>query len=248
MPDDWMWFSDATNLAFLLAILVAFAFFVFALRRRDNTPDPTDPSAKGRTNQAFNDLIENGVSFWNDLRKQKKYPTPDFSEWPGEDFQREAKGSRIWGVSVDLDNEPRLLLRGVNFDNVILNGCNLERADLRNASLINARLQDAHLEHAVLSYANLANADLRGAHLTGAVLTDALLPEANLAKAKVGGANFSWANLRGAILDTLEIEGLDLFGARLANATFDGRKARWLIFGRNLLSRTPIIPRLKTKS
>ena len=58
------------------------------------------------------------------------------------------------------------------------------------------------------------------------------------------GASFAWADLRNARGDRGAFEKLaTMMGARLAGASFGGAKARWLIAGRNLLTKKPILRR-----
>jgi uncharacterized protein YjbI with pentapeptide repeats len=68
------------------------------------------------------------------------------------------------------------------------------------------------------------------------------LQGANLEGASVDGTSFSWADMRGAKGNRKQLEKVaDLGGARLANASFDGARARFQIAGRNLLSKRPIV-------
>lgn len=277
MPIDATWFNDPANWVLPLAFLIALLFVLLALKPRERKPavapvvevsaedvDDVDaqvadvkqpvaaaveePEPRDEANPAFVYLTQNGVSRWNAAREKGEHRDVNFSDQGG-DFQTNAQGSSIWGTPGDIaDKAPRLVLRRVDLARADLRGCDLRRADLRHAILINAKLMGANLERALLSNANLAHADLSGANLTDAVLADAYLAGANLHDAKVAGANFSWSNLRDAILDRSEIEEQNLYGARLANATFDGQKARWLMFGRNLLSGKPILARRRPKT
>lgn len=265
------WVSDPQNLAFVLAVLVALAFVILALKPREHAgaaiiaepaqaaaiepeieeetkapePEPEpEPEPPPRVT-AFDFLAKSGVKEWNEARRRGEYADADFADL-GTEFRSKAKGSKIWGRPIDLhDPEHRLMLREINLAGAAFgNNCDLERADLRGADLTEASLQGAHLERALLSNARLVDADLSGARLTNAVLANANLRGANLEGAVLDGANLAWADLRDARGSRRELERLtNLYGARLAGASFDGKHARWLIGGRNLLSKKPILRR-----
>ncbi len=258
--------NNPANWAMLLAVLVALAFVILALKPRDpeasetlaaDEPvqasaaeaeeeaevEPEPPPEKPRET-AFERLTSQGVAAWNAARAGGDFVEADFSD-VGDAFQSKADGSKIWGRPIEYhDPNPRLMLRGIDLIGANLSGCNLRRADLRGADLTEASLAGAHLERAILSNARLTDADLRGARLDNAVLANANLAGANLEDASVDGANLAWADLRGARGNRRQLEKLtDLHGARLAGASFDGAEPRWLIAGRNLLSKKPFLRR-----
>jgi hypothetical protein len=127
---------------------------------------------------------------------------------------------------------------------ILLEGANLNLADLRAAQLAGARLKGAMLHRAILKGANLHKADLQGAYvaearlrgatlegadLTGARLRDAklqgaVLAGADLRNAKAQGANLQGSYLRGADLRGAVIAGADLRGARLIESRLEGAK------------------------
>ena len=257
--------NNPANWAMLLAVLVALAFVILALKPRDE--EAREPAAEDEPAQvsaaeteeeiekeappperpretAFERLTGQGVAAWNAARAGGEFVEADFSD-VGDAFQSKAEGSKIWGRPIEYhDPNPRLMLRGIDLVGANLSGCNLRRADLRGADLTEASLAGAHLERAILSNARLTDADLRGARLDNAVLANANLAGANLEDASVDGANLAWAELRGAKGNRRQLEKLtDLHGARLAGASFDGAEARWLIAGRNLLSKKPFLRR-----
>ena len=267
MPDSLAWAGDPQNLAVLLAVLVALAFVILALKPRERSavaaddadePSPAaeepapaldekikQPEPEPPRVTAFEFLTANGAKTWNEARWRGDFADADFTG-VGSAFREQAKGTKIWGRPIDLhDPEPRLMLRDVNLAGAVFApDCDLQRADLRGADLTEAVLAGAHLERALLSNARLVDADLGGARLNDAVLANANLRGANLEGAVLNGANFAWADLRDAKGSRRELEQLtNLYGARLAGATFDGATARWLIGGRNLLSRKPILRR-----
>jgi hypothetical protein len=259
------WASDPTNLAFVLAGLVGFAFLVLALKPRERLadetvaadepipatepaiaappkpPEPPPPPPPPRVT-AFEFLIKNGVEKWNAARQHGEFVDADFSD-VGEAFQAQAEGSKIWGIPAAFHNsKPRLMLSGIDLAGANLAGCDLHYADLRRADLTEACLANARLESALMPNARLSDADLRGAHLDNAVLSNANLRGANLEGASVDGASFAWADMRGAKGNRKQLEKLaDLGGARLAGASFDGAKARFQVAGRNLLSKKPMV-------
>lgn len=252
------WASDPTNLSFVLAGLIGLAFIVLALRPRERfaeetvaaggallseaepaEPPPPPPPPKPT---AFEFLTKYGVEKWNAARLEGEYVTADFSD-VGAAFQAKAEGSKIWGIPVEFRNsKPRLMLRDIDLAGANLTGCDLNYADLRGANLSEACLASANLEAALMPNARLIDADLRGANLDNAILSSANLQGANLEDASVDGATFAWADLRGAKGNRVQLEHVaDLGGARLANASFDGARARFQIAGRNLLTKRPFV-------
>ena len=264
MLDSVALLNDPANWAMVLAGLVALAFVALALRPREPRTDETiaadeptvapmpastekpkaaEPAPAPRV-AAFDFLARNGVERWNSARTRGEFVDADFSDI-GAAFQEKAEGSKIWGIPVEFrDSKPRLMLRGVDLAGANLRDCNLRYADLRGADLTEACLANAQLESALLPNARLSDADLRGANLDNAILANADLRGANLEGASVDGASFAWADMRGAKGNRSQLEKLaDLGGARLAGASFDGAKARFLIAGRNLLSKKPMLRR-----
>lgn len=110
---------------------------------------------------------------------------------------------------------------GVNWSNCLLQGSNLDNADLRGAKLRNTLLgtstfRGANLEGADLAYADLSLARMRGARLVGADLTGANLRNADLQAANLQDANLGYANLSG-----VELQGANLQGAKLGYAVWN---------------------------
>ncbi len=97
-------------------------------------------------------------------------------------------------------------LAGIRLNNAHLKGAYLGNSDLRDAGLVGARLEGAHLWGANLTGAHLNMADLSGAYLWGTNLTDARLGDAHLA-----GASFNNAHLAGAGFQTATVDGATLF-------------------------------------
>ncbi len=97
-------------------------------------------------------------------------------------------------------------LAGVRLNNAHLKGAYLGNSDLRDAGLVGARLEGAHLWGANLTGAHLNMANLSGAYLWGTNLTDARLGDAHLA-----GASFNNAHLAGAGFQTATVDGATLF-------------------------------------
>ncbi len=120
----------------------------------------------------------------------------------------------------------------------VLNGVNLNGADLRyayfhRASLVRAELRNvkaaysdfsgadlsfAHLDGAYLSEARLDGADLRSAHLDGAYLSEACLDSADLSYASLDGAYLGFASLDRADLHAARFNGASLHAAHLNGA------------------------------
>lgn len=148
------------------------------------------------------------------------------------------------GAAFSDDSYPNADLRGLDFSDRMMSGCNLTGADLRGASLAKARLQDAKLTSADLRGADLSGADLarvdgRKAHLDdanleGATMTDAdfSLSQARGAQAtKLNGArlrlvqaDWSGAQLSHANLPDSDLAGARVLGARFVQTNLDGSR------------------------
>jgi hypothetical protein len=119
-------------------------------------------------------------------------------------------------------------LQGADLENALLIDSNLIAADLRNAVLKGARLENANLSAADLSDADLSgaalvHADLTGVRLDGADLTDARLDSADLSDVDLRGADISDAYLNNANLATTRVNEDQLSdAASLKGATMPG--------------------------
>ena len=105
----------------------------------------------------------------------------------------------------------------------LVNGADLEKANLFDANLSKANLEvanlsKANLEVAFLCYANLKGAVLSSANLKGANLWKANLEVAFLFSANLKGAFLFSANLKGAFLSKANLEGANLEDANLEGA------------------------------
>lgn len=100
------------------------------------------------------------------------------------------------------------MLQGVQLD-----GANLEHADLSGANLTNADLRNANLQGADLSGANLHNANFQGANLEGADLSGGNFADTSFQDANLEGADLSGADLAGADLSQQDLSGANLAGA-----------------------------------
>lgn len=92
----------------------------------------------------------------------------------------------------------------------LLDGAQLEGADLRGLNLSGAFLHGAHLAGADLGQASLSGAYLQRADLRGANLQQADLQRANLREANLTDANLQDANLHDAQLGKATLTNIDL--------------------------------------
>ena len=111
-----------------------------------------------------------------------------------------------------------------DLQDAILDGANLQEANLTGANLQGAILSGANLQRADLTRANLQRAVLREAELQGcnlfmAEFQEAILIGANLQGAKLREANLQNAHLQGAFLQEAELLRADLRHARMAGVT-----------------------------
>lgn len=110
---------------------------------------------------------------------------------------------------------------GVNWNNCLLQGSQLDNVDLRGARIRNARLnastlRAANLERADLAYTDLSLSRMRGARLVGADLTGANLRNTDLQAANLQDADLRYANLSG-----VDLRGANLQGARMGYAVWN---------------------------
>ncbi|MEM7129747.1 MAG: pentapeptide repeat-containing protein [Chloroflexota bacterium] len=142
-------------------------------------------------------------------------------------------------------------LRGVSFQNALLNDSQLIDCDLQRASFLGAKLSNASLAGSDLSGASLANAQVDGLLLThslydsqtvwpdgfevqnrraigpramlkGEILSGFQLDEADLQEANLEQADLSHASLIGANLKGANLSGTDFKGADLTDANLLG--------------------------
>ncbi len=151
--------------------------------------DVAKPSS-GEGVQDHLDILERGVSAWNEWRKHNPSTLPDLT-------------NAYLGVLADL--------QGVNLQEANLQEANLQGANLQEANLQGANLQGANLGGVDLQGALLQGADLRKAHLAQEQIERAFGNETTtlptLLYPPVGwrlGARAG--NLRGAANDTVAVE------------------------------------------
>lgn len=106
----------------------------------------------------------------------------------------------------------------------------LQGSDLQGANLAGASFRTANLANVTLAYANLNDADLWGANLIGASLSKASLISANLLKANLQNVTLEFANLENTSLEFAILEGTSLEFANLKGAGLGGSK----LLGTNL--------------
>ena len=161
---------------------------------------------------------ENETPAWFDPEKIRAHVAKLVSPW----FVRDARNVLLGGCWI-FDGE-KAAAKQVMQGRIIgmLNGANLDRANLSVATLYGANLDGATLSGANLSGANLSVATLYGANLSGATLYGANLSGANLSRANLDGATLDRANLSGANLSVATLSGANLDGATLSMANLSG--------------------------
>lgn len=110
------------------------------------------------------------------------------------------------------------LAPGVVTLDAVLEGANLDSADLQFADLFGADLSDTNLRSANLQFADLTGTDLRNAFLTSADLKFADLFGANLKNANLRDAFLISTDLKFADLSGTDLQFADLRDANLRNA------------------------------
>ena len=107
---------------------------------------------------------------------------------------------------------PDLNILGVpRFEELILNGSNLQGADLKGMHIIAGSFVRANLQGANLSDAEFYATNFESANLSGANLSNADLRFASMIRANLSGANLSGASLR-----TTDMRYANLSGANLS--------------------------------
>lgn len=168
-------------------------------------------------------LLNLGVSFWNQWRQSDRHIRPDLSlaivvskDLRGIDFS----DSNLYDANFTGSNLSEANLSGANlqwadFTEADLTGANLNGAKLQNATMYRTRLTGASLNHADLTKANLVEARLSGADFSNATLTDANMTEADLMAADLSFAVLAGADLSAARLLYTRLEGADLRGCKV---------------------------------
>ena len=132
------------------------------------------------------------------------------------------------GISLEMQAEFTLNLRGADIRNASLEGANLSGANFTEASLRHARLTHANLSRAILWHADLASfvdpelPVMYPTLLDGANLRGANLMYANLFGARLQGAHLCLANLLEANLSSAFLYGAKLIGADISLANLTG--------------------------
>jgi uncharacterized protein YjbI with pentapeptide repeats len=124
----------------------------------------------------------------------------------------------------DLENAN---LSGTHFDSTDLSNANLKGADFEKATMVRAWLTDAHAEGANFSRIEAYRLSFTGVSASGAIFTNAELQRADFTGAKLDKANFEKAELGRANFDKADLTGAsfslsNLSRANLTGATFQG--------------------------
>jgi BTB/POZ domain-containing protein KCTD9 len=115
-------------------------------------------------------------------------------------------------------------LQSANFRHSILDHANFSEALLVNVDFTNANLIAANFERANLNISKLENADFSMAKLTKSSLRGAHAKGANFRYAKMGKSDLRTANAQGANLSGADLENSTLVFADLRNAFILGTK------------------------
>ncbi len=110
--------------------------------------------------------------------------------------------------------------------NCVLDGIDLENAQLENVNFSNSHLgfsvyRYAHLKNAVFICARLKNANFEGADLRNANFSYADLTDVNFAKANLNGAKFEGAVINNTNFEGVVLQSVDFTGARIENVNWN---------------------------
>jgi uncharacterized protein YjbI with pentapeptide repeats len=201
------------------------------------------------------DLLKEGITAWNQWRRDNYYIIPDLRNIDLEEMNLEGfnfrkanledavlKGANLDGADLTDANLAGAILVGTHFNKATLYRADLRRVDLREAWLDNAELNEAqltgaNLSKAVLSDAQMSEAKLESADLTESLLARAELPEANLSEARLNRAvlhevNFSRATLYKADMREAILVGANFYQADLREVDLQGANLRHARFER----------------
>lgn len=140
-------------------------------------------------------LLQQGVKFWNQWRKEHPDVTPDLR---GADF------------TAAQFNDIRLSFSW-------LTECCFSKAQLQRAYFVNSDLLYIDCSHADLTEAHLDNVKLKKANLRGAKLQRAKIRTADLSEVDLSGADLSFANLDRTSLRNANLHQTDLSFATLCS-------------------------------
>lgn len=195
---------------------------------------PPGTGLPSMANEEHLKILKQGVTAWNQWRKQNAAGPPYTDVQSGIDLQH----ADLRGMNLTQADLSRTNLTGANLTAAVLAGSDLRWAFLPFANLSEANLSK-RMEQGGATYhgadisrrtrlggAQLFKADLSGANLLGADLFGANLQEAILKGANLEGADLSWANLENARLD-----GATLSRAQLNLSVLDGADFNQAIVG-----------------
>jgi hypothetical protein len=171
------------------------------------------------TNSEYLEILEQGVSVWNNWRLSKSNKKPDSDS---------EKTNKLDCLPIDLRGADlrKMKLNGVNFSDV-----NLRHADLSGAKLKSAKFYRADLFKADFIGAELIEADLSESYARRVLFNDADLRNANLKRVDFHNADLSDADLRNADLSEADLTDANLSRADIENSQFNHCTIGWSTFG-----------------
>ncbi len=203
-----------------LAIFITFLLLVVsdgAINRREEVDSD---------NPRIDDLVNQCISFVPDVllyvgaRADADFTEQDVSTKPQNWFLREnvdlpriVQGAQLQGADLRWAKAGRAFLMKADLREAKLQRAYLVEADLQHADLFVAKLDNANMVGAKLRHANLGNSELQHTSLAYAQLQEADLSGAELQNADLTGTNFQGANLARA-----NMQGAYLYEAELQNA------------------------------
>jgi hypothetical protein len=152
-------------------------------------------------NQAHLEILAQGVSAWNEWRRQVTMVTPDLS---GADLS-EMQLDRIDLLSVNLQNAT---LRGTSICDALLRMAKVDGADLSGSKMVRSDCKGATFCKSILDIANMSDAEL-----SWCIFSDASFRETDLSGARLRNTVFHRAKLVGANLTFALLDNVDLTDA-----------------------------------
>jgi uncharacterized protein YjbI with pentapeptide repeats len=118
----------------------------------------------------------------------------------------------------------------------------LRSAVLEGANLQGANLMYADLRGAILTQANMENVNMLSANLQGVYLRNANLKKARLGDVKLIGSDMGNANLQGAYLRYANMEGTRLVNADLRDANMEFANLQYVLLGNTQFNEKTLLP------
>lgn len=186
-------------------------------------------------NSAHLEILQQGVTTWNQWRVDNPTIQPDLS---GLYWDLNSPG--LAGINLSNTNLREAWLTKTSLVGGDLSGADLTDAVLIDTLIYNANLQATNLTNANLSQTNLSNSNLSNAIIHNTMLMHCIVTRTNFQGADCQAANFRYskllnANLHSANLGQADLKGTSLIEVDVTDANFTGAQvyglSAWNLIG-----------------